>query len=284
MAEDLIIDLRGTGLPSGEVGFADLSAIGDALQQLALRIGREEVGRSGPGRSAGVVERATRLRLRGLWPGSAILDVALGEEMAVDDGIERRTVDRIHDVIAGMAANTVPSWVTPLIGESALKTLDALAGTASECEVRSSRWPAPVRFAPAGSAREIWFTAAGKHVGASADVEVSGVLEAVDLKPPGRFRLRDDVGNAIPLERVANIVDASTLIGARVTAVGEAAVGPAGQVLRLTDSTVTAVRLPDWSVPRSAASAMSATTSPIAGGIEGVSESEVDDFLALVRG
>ena len=113
---------------------------------------------------------------------------------------------------------------------------------------------------------------------------MSGVLEAVDLKPPGRFRLRDDVGNAIPLDRVANSVDARTLIGTRVTAVGEALLGSAGQVQRLVDATVVALRLPDWSVPSSAASAMRVTNSPIAGGVEGVSDEEVDDFLALVRG
>ena len=110
------------------------------------------------------------------------------------------------------------------------------------------------------------------------------MLEAVDLKPPGRFRLRDDVGNAIPLDKVTNSVGARTLIGTRVTAVGEALLGPAGQVLRVVDATVAAVRLPDWSVSSSAASAMQVTDSPPTGGVEGVSDDEVDDFLTLVRG
>lgn len=284
MSEGLIIDLRGTGLPSGEILLADLGALGDALQLLALRIGRDDAGHGGPGRSAGVVERATKLRLRALRPGSAILDIVVGEDLVVDDGIERRTVDRLGDVLAGMAADTVPPWVAPLIGESALRTLDALARTATECRVTSSRWTAPVRFAPAHCSRDIWSTSVSPAMDASPGVEVSGVLEAVDLKPPGRFRLRDDVGNAIPLERVTNIIDARTLIGTRVTALGEASVGPAGQVLRLTDATVTAATLPAWSAPPSAASAMTATTSPVTGGVEGVSDDDVDDFMALVRG
>ena len=184
-----------------------------------------------------------------------------------------------------MAADTVPSWVTPLISESALKTLDALTRAASECEIDGSRWPEPVRFAPDRSAREVWSAVAGNTVAASSSTaEVSGVLEAVDLKSPGRFRLRDDVGNAIPLERVANINDARTLIGTRVTALGEASYGPAGQVLRLTDSTVTGADLPDWNVERSAAAAIAGASSPAADGIDGVGEDEVDDFLALVRG
>jgi hypothetical protein len=183
-----------------------------------------------------------------------------------------------------MAADTVPNWVTPLIGESALRTLEALTRTAAECEINGSGWPAPVRFTPARAARAVWSAAAGNTVAESSTAEVSGILEAVDLKPPGRFRLRDDVGNAIPLERVDNIGEARTLIGTRVTAVGGAAYGPTGQLLRLTDSTVIGVELPEWTVAPSAAAAIYGASSPAAAGIEGVDEDEVSDFLELVRG
>ena len=283
MTQTLFISFRGPDLPAGEIDLADLADVGEALQQLVLRIGRHEWGGSGPGRSKGTVERATRLRLRGLRAGSTVLDLAIGEDLVVDDGIERQTLDRFREIVSGMAANAVPSWVTPLIGESALRTLDAFAHVGPECEITGSRWPAPVRFAPARAARAVWSAAAGGLVTASSTTEISGILEAVDLKSPGRFRLRDDVGNAIPLERVVNIDDARVLIGTRVTAVGAASYGTIGQVLRLTDSVVTGATLPTWHVEPVAAAAIAGASPTDFDGVDGVDEDEVDHFLAIVR-
>ncbi len=211
------------------------------------------------------------------------MDVVMGEEAVLEDTLERQLLDRMHDVLDGMASDTVPAWVTPLIGEAAVEMLEALTRTADECEIRSKRWRQPVRFHPARASRSVW-ARTGDPSPTHKGREVSGMLEAVDLKPPGRFRLRDDVGNAIPLERVTNVEEASGLVGTRVTAVGDASLGPQGRVLRVTDAQVSAVQMPDWALAPHAGTAVLAASTPPIGGVEGVTGEEVDDFLALIRG
>lgn len=137
-----------------------------------------------------------------------------------------------------------------------------------------------VQFAPRESRREVWPVAPAQPQ-ERPGVSVSGKLELVDLRR-SRFRVRDRAGNDIVLEHVVNAEDVAHLAGELVTATGTASTTTQGRVSRLTDAAVHATSLPDWPAP-SLADALAGASQPPEGGIEGVGEDELNDFLALIR-
>lgn len=282
VAEDLTVRLGGTGLPDGEITFDGIAALAEALQLLAVRTGRYLVGQEGRGRTRGTAKRATQLRLRSLGEGSTLLQIAVGEDDVLDDDFERQTSDRLFELFDGMAADQPPAWATQLVGEAAARVLEALALNCDDCEIASSNpRRRPVRLAPARASRAVWTAIAPAPI-SLADTEVSGVLDLVDLRA-ARFRVRDDVGNDIALEQVGNAAEAARLVGTRVSAVGEAILGLRGQITRLVSADVTGVQLPGWAVEPAAATAIAGAVSPSEQGVAGVTDEDVDAFLALIR-
>jgi len=280
---DFELRLIGNRAPRGEILFGDLASLSAALQQLATRIGRYVVELSGPGRTPTEVERTTRLRLRGLQAGSTRLLVAYGDPdvLPMDLGLERESAARFWEVVQAIPTGARPSWVTPLVANSALAVVDALGDAASAVEFHREGEPA-VTIATAHVSREPWVM--GTESPTDALVSVSGRLEAVDLKT-SRFRIRDDVGNAISLRDVADAEVAAALVGQRTTATGQAILGSRGQVSGLNAPSLAPAPLPeqwrpgqtqDWAVALSA-------PGPDPAGINGFTGQDVDDFLAQLR-
>lgn len=284
MAADLNLRLIDTGLPDGELSLRNLAALADALQLLATRIGRRLADQERPGRTQSLIERATELRLRGLGAGSTMLDVSVGEDDVLHDQLEMEMVGQIFDLLRGMATNEPPTWTTPLIGEAVAKVLDALDASAQECVVSSRTLPAnkPVRVRPSDASREVWINLP-RILDTVPGAEVSGVLDLVNLRS-ARFRIRDDVGNDIALEQVGNAGEAARLVGQRVTVTGEAQFGSRGQITKLLGADVIGTQLPAWSIEPAAAAFVADATSPPTGGIDGLAEEEIRQFLASVRG
>jgi hypothetical protein len=109
---------------------------------------------------------------------------------------------------------------------------------------------------------------------------MTGRLDKVDLRAR-KFRVRDDVGNDVTLEDVADIDAAATLIGQRVVATGVAE-RENGRVVRIVEPSIAAEDLPaNWfEVP--------ASVVPIGlpipkGGISGISTTDVEEFLEEMR-
>jgi hypothetical protein len=245
-SNDLEFRLSGLRSPDGEIALGDLAAIGAAMQQLALRIGRLAAEQEGPGRSLAAVENATKLRLTAVGRGSTRLSIGYGQTdvLPVDDGLEQRTADLFWEVVSGIGFGRRPDWTSPLVDEAALELLEGL-GRAGAVEV-TRQDGRMTRFAPAEVDRTAWSRSAE---GRASDVRVvmTGRLEALDLES-GRFRLRDDVGNRIPLLHVKNPHDAAAFVDRKVTATGLEIRGPGGDFRGVDSPVVEPLVLPaQWS-------------------------------------
>lgn len=278
---NLELELAGDGAPQGEIGLDELAAIARSLQQLATRVGRHVGEQQGPGRTAEHVDRVTRLRLTGLRRGSTILSVAYGEDgvLPLDDvGLEQSVADRFWEIIAGIRANQRPKWAGPLVADAALALRDALAKAASRVELRRADQQTVV-LEMAQTNREAWRDTDQ----IIEETRVTGRLEAVDLRAR-RFRIRDDVGNAIPLETVDDAENAGRLVGQRATATGIGINDDRGRfILRDTRLMPSPLRS-EWTVARAdLATSVSNAREPGALGITDLTDEEADAFLDAVR-
>lgn len=281
---DLEMILRGTSDPAGQVALADMAAIAHSLQELTTRIGRWSAGQKGAGRTRGPTDRATRLLLTGIAPGSTRLQLALGEDdvLPLDVGFEDHVSSRLWEVLDGVAVGRRPTWIEPLVAESTRHLLNALRGTAGEVEF--ARGGSTITFRPERVDRDIWSEPVPSPTGEV--MTLQGRLEAVDLHAR-RFRLRDDVGNAFRLESVADVDRVGPLVGGRVAATGMAVRDVQGDLRQLSEVTVTSAPLPrEWTqrVVSDWSAIIAARPGPDPAGVEGFDDEEVDEFVALIRG
>lgn len=247
-SNDLELRLSGLPTPDGEIALADLVAITGPLQELALRIGRYAADEERPGRSHAAVENVTRLRLTAVAEGSTRLRIAYGQAdvLPLDDGLEQRTADLFWEVVSALGSGRKPDWTTPLIDESAVKLLDGLS-RADEVGLARGAEQA-VTFRPAFVDRAAWTRSSDRLV--DSELTMVGLLEAVDLAS-GRFRLRDDVGNRIPLQRVVDPHGAAKLVDQQVSATGHAIRDAAGQFRGLESARLEPFTLPEEWTARS---------------------------------
>lgn len=275
--------LSGTRVPDGQIGLSELSAVSVSLQELAMRIGRHSAGQSGTGRTMAAAEAVTRLRLTGLGEGSTRLVVAYGQPdvLPVDLDLEDETETAFLEVVEAIGSGRRPSWTPDLVADSAIAVMAAFGRTADSVVVTT---PAGKTFTiePSKADREVWRTASTPT---DEVARVSGRLEAVDLKS-GRFRIRDDVGNAIPLDHVLDAPRVAHLIDQRVTATGESMRGSRGELRGLTSPTIAATPLPsEWEPGRRVDwSAELAKPGPDAEGGPELTDEEFDEFLSFVDG
>lgn len=274
--------LSGTGVPDGEIGMGELAAIAAALQELATRIGRFSVDQRGPGPSKGAVEALTRLRLTGLSDGSTKIHVAYGQHdvLDIDLDLERETQSRFIGVIEGLALGQRPNWVPDLVAESALKLVNAFERCATAVHFTAPH-AENVRIEPQSAPRKPWRNARVP----GDEVSVVGRLEAVDLRDR-RFRIRDDVGNAIGLEHVVDAERAAPLISRRVRAVGVALLGGNGKLKSLREPILEDAPLPEAWMPGESVdwSSELAKSGPQIGAGPDLTEEEFADFLASIKG
>ncbi len=282
-AYDFSMELSGGTNPPGEISLAELSTLAGALQQLALRVGRFVADREGPGRTSDAVERATRMRLTGITKGSTTLAVAHGEHdvLAVEAPLEVEAASRFWEVIEGIPTGQRPAWVTPLIAQAATALISATDQVASSVRIQRRDQPL-VTWASSAVDRAAW-VAAGP-VPPPEETVVSGRLEMVDLKS-GRFRLRDDVGNAIELDHVAETPDPSRLVGDRVVATGPATRDASGRLHLGEGTRVSAAPVPaQWSSEHRVDWDAALTSAvQVTGGVDGVTGEDVEELLSELR-
>lgn len=287
--ESITLRLSGTDVPPGEIALNDLASLADTLQLLATRIGRQLVGQTGPGRTVGGAERATRLTLTGVSQGSTRLQVTAGaaHTLALADPFEEQVMDRLWEVFGGLETDARPDWATAHIAQAAVAFVDAVAAAARECEftgLRGQRERARVVVKPQKVNRDVW-TRLPAEPERVPQIGVTGDLDLVDLRTR-KFRVRDAAGNDVVLEDVENAAEAATLVGQRVRAVGTGVRGARGQVTRLIEPHVSDAAMPaEWldRGPADLADIFTTRSAPSLKGVPGVDEAELEALLADLR-
>jgi hypothetical protein len=276
--------LEGLDVPDGEISFRDLSGIGEALQLMATRIARQISGYEGRGGTRATLERMSEIRLTGVAKGSTALLMRLGDPDAlpyIEGGEEELLNERFEDGLEAIAANTPPEWASPLVKESIGRV--AARVQASGARRATTSWGFADKLEPNVVIELVAVDLAVWKVEEEIEthrVQMTGRLDKVDLRAR-KFRVRDDVGNDVTLEDVADIDAAATLIGQRVVATGVAE-RENGRVVRIVEPSIAAEDLPaNWfEVP--------ASVVPIGlpipkGGISGISTTDVEEFLEEMR-
>ena len=226
---DIRFKLVGGASPRGQIGALELSRISRALHDLSIRVGREQVSATGPGRSTRTVEDLSQVRVVSLDVGSTVIDVATGppDMLPLDFQDTRWRDDQLNLLLVGMATDQRPEGVAHLVADSVGELVEGLRAAAPVVEM-TLPGDAPRRFATGSLHRDIW-SSASRSVGGDV-VGLVGLLEKVDIHSHG-LRLRDDVGNTIELSEVADDVAAAQLVGASVTATGHAVRNRDGRVV-----------------------------------------------------
>jgi hypothetical protein len=236
------LHLHETSSPPGEIALADLAAISGRLQELTTRVGRWVAEIDRPGRSTAVVEDATTLRLSGLTEGSTVLEINRGPagRLDFDTPLEESVASRLWETMAAIGQDAPPPAAPDGIKESAVALLDALTRAAGQVEF-SRPDGARVTFRPAERDRTVW--AVQPPAAEERLVTVTGVVEMVDLRSH-RFRLRDDVGNRIPLHDIKDDSTAGRLVGERAEARGHPVLDVHGRLVAVNEATVTPSTVP----------------------------------------
>jgi hypothetical protein len=191
------------------------------------------------------VSRSTELRLLGTSAGSTVLNIGIGQDDMLDEGLEHQTLDRISEVFVGISTGSPPTWTTASIGEATVGVIEALSVNSTECELSSPTGrQASVRLRLDSASREVWAVETPPEL--RAGVAVSGTLDLVDLRRR-RFRIHDRAGNDVTLDEVTNASEAARHVGTLVTATGDATLGSRSQVVSLLGAVVEATELPTWS-------------------------------------
>lgn len=278
------LTFEGLPTPQGEIALRDLVGIGEALQLTATRIARQVGGLTGPGRSTAAIDQMSELRLLGIGSGSTVLDFHLGieESLPLPGGDEEVVASRFDDVFSAVADNRTPAWADPLVTQ-AIGRLAARLCASGASKVTADRSaddaPSPRSTIEVASVDlEAWMLPDDRE---TRQVAVTGVLDKVDLRA-SRFRVRDDVGHDITLDDIQDVEAAARLIGRRVVASGMAE-HDGGRVVRVVEPTLTQEQ------DRSVWFAVPAAEPPtggvlVSGGISGVTDDEIDEFLAEIRG
>lgn len=284
---DLTVRLAGTGVPPGQIDLDSLGGLASSLQELATRVGRHAVGQEGRGRTVDTAAKIVRLRLTGLHEGSTVLDVAFGEHdvLPLDVGAESQIAQRFWEVLDGLGHGARPAWAGSPVAQSALRCMDAMARAASEVTVTRADGRR-LTWRPRESPREPWMEQE-PSVGEAeieAEITVSGRLEMVDLGRD-RFRIRDDVGNAIGLTDVVDPERAGPLVGRRTRASGLPRRDQNGRLI-VQGAVVQAAPMPaEWTLSRGASldALVESAPGPDPSGIVGVSDEDVAELLAFLR-
>jgi hypothetical protein len=287
--ESITLRLSGTDVPPGEIALSDLASMAGALQLLATRIGRQLIGQTGPGRTAGGTERATRLTLTGITEGSTRLQVTAGaaDTLDVDDPFEEQVMDRLWEVFGGLESGVPPDWATAPVAQAAIEFVGSVGGAARECEFtgrRGQRVRGRVAVRPQKINRDVWATLTAEPE-LVPQTGVTGDLDLVDLRTH-KFRVRDAVGNDVVLEDVANAVEAAALVGQRVRAVGTGVRGVRGQIAKLVEPHVSEADMPaEWldRGPADLNGIFAARSAPSLDGVPGVDDAELEALLADLR-
>lgn len=284
MTSDLMLELRQAAESPGEIRLASLGPLASALQEVYDRLGRLVDERPGPGRTPAILGLLTQLTLVDLREGSTGLALRRGDDTALDvEPLEAREVDaRFEELVHAMVAGVPPAWVTPALAGSTVKLITALRRSAPLVVVTASGG-STVDLATEELQTGGW---ADRTVREAEDVVVVGRLEAVDLDR-GAFRVRDDVGNRIPLVDVVDPDGTAPFIGRRVRAAGTAARRADGSLREVRRPTLAEHALPaQWSssARTNLGRLLADATGPDTSEPLNLSDEEFDAFLKAARG
>ena len=226
------IELRmyGQADPPGELRADAAARVGEALQDVILRLTREAANAAGLGRPPRVLEQLGEVR---------------------------------------------PAFVTETIAEATARFVASLQKASPQTDVTlSGRTVA--RLETGRVDRTVWQQPAGPVQEAT----LVGQLEALDLHSD-HFRLRDDVGNRIELDDVANSDEAASLGGQRVIATGLYRRASGAGRSRLSNATVRPFEASPWLAAPVREQVSDATSGYLRRFPEdlALSEPEMDDFL-----
>jgi hypothetical protein len=285
--DDFEFRLQETGLPDGEISLNDIASLAGRLQELATRVGRWVTEQEGPGRTRNYITEIAALRLRRMEEGSTRLVIGRGaaDQLEVRLPLEQEVDDRFWQIMAALGTDAPPVEAPPGVLESGREVLEALTRASKSVSITRSRDGARTEFRPAEKDREAWRVADEESGGT--DLAVTGRLKALDLES-GRFKIRDDAGNAIHLHSVVEPELAARLVGQRATAVGRAILGPDARVRWIESPSITAATplSESWTPGRrddSWRDRIEGTGPDPRGGAE-FSEDEWEGFLEAVRG
>ena len=275
---------EGLPTPSGEISMRDLVSIGDALQLTATRIARQVGGQAGRGRSTGSIDQMSELRLSGIRPGSTVLEMHLGnvDSLALPGGDEEQVASRFEEILVAVSSNKPPQWANSGVKAAAGKLAAKVSASGATRIIVGRGLAASDEAWQVIDVAEldvaVWAVTEERETDV---ITVTGRLDKVDLRAR-RFRVRDDVGNDVTLEDVVDVDAAAQLIGQRVAASGLAE-REQGRVVRIIEPVLVREDLPSEWFDESAHD-VPAGGVIAAGSITGVTDQEIDEFLAEIRG
>lgn len=285
------IRFQDAGVEDGKVDAERLGRLVLSLQELSLRLGRAITGASGVGRTTDEVRYETRLVFSGTERGSTRLlfegpkiesELPLSPPVA---GLSEQVMRELSPVLRGDAGGWRSSRT---VIESASKFLDALADVDGvELTTRPPEGEAQVDLVDVNAAsRELRGLLSTSAALDAEDAAVVGELYMVDAHN-GHFKVQGDVGPVVDVYVGSDIERAAHLIMSRVRAAGVATRGPGGRVDRLDDATITALDSEDpygFFVPTDIEELRRRAVpfDPDSGGIEGVGDAEIDEFIRAI--
>lgn len=227
--------LIGGAAPAGRLGALDLSRISGALHELCIRVGREQVHSTGPGRSRRSVEELNAVTLT-LSTGSTVIDADIGPPDVLPLELDEVMVrdQTLLALLASLADDVRPEGVPDLVADSVGDLVHGLRSAAREVEITAG--DTVLRFRTDHIHRDTWATP--RRSLDDVETSISGWLEKVDIHSH-ELRIRDDVGNTLNLLDVVDDLAASALLGARVIASGQAVRGRDGRLLGVQSPAVT---------------------------------------------
>lgn len=279
MTTDIELRLLGAATPAGEIAFEDLAALAKSLQELTLRVTRTCVTSRGTGRPSELVSELSRLRLRGISPGSTVLHASRGRTGTLDlpDSLDDMVDERLSEAVAGLVTSRRPLWADGSVASSVQDFARALRHAAPRSEFTVGH-RAAITLNSADLRVEIWAT---DDAVTSGQVTVTGRLEAVDLRQ-NRFRVVDDLTHRIRLDDVQDAESVASLVGSRVLAEGVGGLDERGTLRVLHSPTITSASLPPSWLSHSEQDLAQEFSKPgpvLAGG----PELDDDEFAALLE-
>lgn len=270
--------------PSGQLEADDLLALVQSLKQVATKLGRDETEGGLVGRPTKRTQRLAKLNV-GLAPGST--RVLLQRTAASDDVLdfdleEERSFDECFEVIvASIASDTRPDWVSGSLATAAGKLRAALAHAAPQVEFTVDG-RVNQRFATGETHTQTWLT------DGELDEEIVsfvGRLRAVNLDSH-RLQVTDDVGNRIALVDVEDDAEAGRLLGGYVTVIGSPERDAKGRLSHIHRPEITAAPvlpyLPGARETVSIEEALSRAEGPVPGGIRDLTDAEAAAFFEAI--
>ncbi len=283
MTRDIEFRLIGHASADGQLLAADAVGLITAFKEVTYRLTRFVAERPTLGRADAVLERLATVRVA-LRSGSTRVVFAIGDEDALVDPLAEQVDEAFWSIFTGMSMNERPADLSDTVVDAVDKLIAALSNAAPQVEVQVANHDVRVLAMPEVS-RTPWQRSSPQP---TEPAVLHGLLEMVDLRT-SRFRLRDAAGNGIDLIDVAEARSAAALVGQNVRVEGNLQIADGGQRHRMVSPHVMGAEAietrlglrPQPSISDLLIQARSAPSYPPP---LNLSDEELDDFLAVVRG